>query len=264
MTSITAIVAQADFFLSNAGIIGIIFDIKGFMAAAVFFELSPKMTQVFNSLQIKRLATVCVALATMSGCASVQYSALEKVGIHKRDILVDRVEDARDAQSETREQVVSAYEELSELINYDGGELEEKYERLSKDVDRSRDSVDDLDGHLSDIDRVSEDLFDEWESELDLYTSAALRKDQEQKLSLARSQFARMRQRMQKARDRVDPVIAVLSDNVLFLKHSLNAQALATLRGQSTILEGQVDALIRDMKVAIDEADAFIVRMRGS
>jgi len=221
------------------------------------------MTQVFGNLQIARIVAFCVWLAILSGCASVQYSALEKVGIHKRDILVDRVEDARDAQSETREQLVSAYDELSGLIGHDGGELEEKYNRLSKKVERSQDSIEEMDDCLSAIDRVSEDLFDEWETELDLYSSATLRKDQEQKLALARNRFTTMRQRMQNARDRVDPVVAVLNDNVLFLKHSLNAQALAALRGQATQLESQVDALIRDMQVAIDEADEFIGRMRG-
>ena len=211
-----------------------------------------------------RAGFVCALLFALTGCASVQYSALEKVGIHKRDILVDRVEDARDAQSETREQLVTAYEELSELVGHEGGELEKKYERLSKEVERSRKATQDLDEHLSDIDRVSEDLFDEWESELDLYSSAALRSDQERKLAQARRQFLMMRDRMQTARNRVDPVMAVLTDNVLFLKHSLNAQALAALRGQTAVLEGQVDALIRDMQVAIEEADAFINRMRGS
>ncbi len=222
------------------------------------------MTQLSGNLQIGRAGFVCTVLIALTGCASVQYSALEKVGIHKRDILVDRVEDARDAQAETREQLVTAYEELSELVGYEGGELEKKYERLSKEVDRSRDATEDLDEHLADIDRVSEDLFDEWESELDLYSSAALKADQEQKLKLARRQFLKMRDRMQTARNRVDPVMAVLTDNVLFLKHSLNAQALAALRGQTAVLEGQVDALIRDMQVAIDEADAFINRMKGS
>lgn len=222
------------------------------------------MTQLSRTLQIARSAFVGLLLLLMTGCASVQYSALEKVGIHKRDILVDRVEDARDAQTETREQLVSAYEQLSELVGHDGGELEKKYERLSKEVDRSRDATEDLDEHLSDIDRVSEDLFDEWESELDLYSSATLRSDQEKKLKTARRQFSTMRARMQTARDRVDPVMAVLSDNVLFLKHSLNAQALAAVRGQASVLEGQVDVLIRDMQLAIEEADAFISRMRGS
>jgi len=222
------------------------------------------MTHYFGNLQMLRMLLVYAAFLALTGCASVQYSALEKVGIHKRDILVDRVEDARDSQTETREQLVSAYEELSSLIGYDGGELEEKYDRLSRQVERSQDSTEELDDHLQDIDRVSEDLFDEWESELELYSSAALRADQEKKLALARRQFATMRKRMQTARDRVDPVMAVLNDNVLFLKHSLNAQALAALRGQASVLEGQVDELIRDMEIAIAEADAFIARMRGS
>jgi hypothetical protein len=210
------------------------------------------------------VVALLTAVVLLAGCSSVKYSALEKVGIHKRDLLVDSVEDARDTQSETREQVVSAYEELSALIGYDGGELEEKYDRLSREVERSRDLTEELDEHLADIDRVSEDLFEEWEAELELYSSAALRADQAQKLKLARSQFGTMRAQMQKARSRVDPVMAVLSDNVLYLKHSLNAQALTALRGQATQLEGQVDALVADMQAAIEEADAFIARMRGS
>ena len=214
-------------------------------------------------LRLSHIALFGVLALAAGGCASVQYSALEKVGIHKRDILVDRVEDARDSQAETRENLVSAYEQLSALVGHDGGELEEQYERLNKKVERSRDSIDELDDRLSSIDRVSSDLFDEWESELDLYNSAALRSDQEKKLADARKQFWVMRERMQVARNRVDPVMAVLGDNVLYLKHSLNAQALAALRGQATLLEGEVDALIRDMQIAIDEADAFIANMRG-
>lgn len=221
------------------------------------------MTSCNRWQKINLAGAAGILLAVLSACSSMQYSALEKVGIHKRDILVDNVEDARDSQSETREQLVTAYEELTALIGYEGGELEKKYESLRKEVERSQDLTDELDEHLSDIDRVSKDLFKEWEAELDLYNSAALRADQAKKLSQSRRQFATMRDRMQKARDRVDPVMAVLSDNVLFLKHSLNAQALASLKGQVTLLEGQVDALIKDMQIAIDEADAFIVRMRG-
>ncbi|MGI9234805.1 MAG: DUF2959 family protein [Woeseiaceae bacterium] len=217
----------------------------------------------FN-LQILRIAAVLFWFVGLTGCASVQYSALEKVGVHKRDILVDRVEDARDAQADTRENLMSAYEELSALIGYEGGELKEKYERLSEAVDDAGDATEELDDRLVAIDRVSKDLFDEWESELDLYTDQRLRADQADKLALARRRFSQMRSRMQKARDRVDPVMAILTDNVLFLKHSLNAQALTALRGQAATLENQVDALIRDMQLAIDEADAFIGRMRGA
>ncbi len=208
-------------------------------------------------------ATICFLAIALGGCASAKYSALEKVGIHKRDILVDRVEDARDSQSETREHLVSAYEELSALIGHDGGELEKQYKRLDKDVERARDATDELDDRLKSIDRVSEDLFEEWESELELYSSQALRNEQAKKLAESRKQFKHMRDRMQVARNRVDPVMAVLNDNVLYLKHSLNAQAVAALRGEAASLEGDVEALIRDMQIAIDEADAFISKMRG-
>ncbi len=209
------------------------------------------------------IVTLCLLGVALGGCASAKYSALEKVGIHKRDILVDHVEDARDSQSETREHLVSAYEELSALIGHEGGELEKQYKRLDKEVRRASDATEELDDRLASIDRVSEDLFEEWESELELYSSQALRNDQAKKLAESRKQFKHMRDRMQVARKRVDPVMAVLNDNVLYLKHSLNAQAVAALRGEAASLEGDVEALIRDMQVAIDEADAFISRMRG-
>jgi len=210
-----------------------------------------------------RTALLCIIAISLGGCASAKYSALEKVGIHKRDILVDDVEEARDSQAETREHLVSAYEELSALIGHEGGELEEQYKRLNKEVERARDSTEELDDRLKSIDRVSEDLFEEWESELELYSSQALRDDQARKLAESRKQFKHMRNRMQVARNRVDPVMAVLNDNVLYLKHSLNAQAVAALRGEAANLEADVEALIRDMQIAIDEADAFISKMRG-
>lgn len=210
-----------------------------------------------------RFATLCVIAIALGGCASAKYSALEKVGIHKRDILVDNVEDARDSQAETREYLVSAYDKLSALIGHEGGGLEKQYKRLNKEVERARDATGELDERLESIDRVSDDLFKEWEAELDLYSSQALRDDQAMKLAESRRQFKRMRDRMQVARNRVDPVMAVLNDNVLYLKHSLNAQAVAALRGEAANLEADVEALIRDMQIAIDEADAFISKMRG-
>ena len=211
-----------------------------------------------------RHTLLLLAAASLAACSTVKYEALEQVGVYKRDILVDRVEDARDSQSETREELLAAYEELNILIGEEGGELERQYKRLDRKVERSKDAIEELDDHLAAIDEVSADLFEEWEEELAQYNSAALRADQEQKLRESRRQFTSLRQRMQVARDRVDPVMAVLNDNVLYLKHSLNARALDALRGEATALEGKVDALIADMQVAIDEANAFINQMRES
>ena len=53
-----------------------------------------------------------LVLPLLTACSSAQYAVMEKFGIHKREILVDRVEDARDSQEEAKQQFASALEEL--------------------------------------------------------------------------------------------------------------------------------------------------------
>ena len=45
------------------------------------------------------------ALAALSSCSNTYYGAMEKVGVHKRDIMVDRVESARNAQEDAQEHI---------------------------------------------------------------------------------------------------------------------------------------------------------------
>ncbi|MBG23974.1 MAG: DNA repair protein, partial [Idiomarinaceae bacterium] len=74
-----------------------------------------------------RWLTIATAVVFLAGCQSAYYGAMEKVGIHKRDILVDRVDDARDAQADAQEEFKSALERLDEMLQIDGGELEAQY-----------------------------------------------------------------------------------------------------------------------------------------
>ncbi|HAG41447.1 MAG TPA: DUF2959 domain-containing protein, partial [Pseudoalteromonas sp.] len=58
-------------------------------------------------------ASVLAITLTLSGCQSAYYSAMEKVGVHKRDILIDRVEETKDSQEESQEEFQSALERLT-------------------------------------------------------------------------------------------------------------------------------------------------------
>ena len=51
-----------------------------------------------NSLNTIGIFTLFAALV-LTGCSTVYYNTMEKLGFEKRDILVDRVENARDAQT---------------------------------------------------------------------------------------------------------------------------------------------------------------------
>jgi ElaB/YqjD/DUF883 family membrane-anchored ribosome-binding protein len=208
-----------------------------------------------------RLSCLIPLLFLFGGCTSVQYSAMEKVGVYKRDILVDRVEDAQEAQQAAKQEVRSAYEQFTALVKVDGGDLEKTYKRLQSAVDDTQESVAEVDDRIEAIEQVAEDLFDEWRDELDQYSSASLRRSSEQKLRDTRIRYQRMLDSMKRARSRIDPVLHVFQDHVLFLKHNLNARALASLKGEVTSIEGKVDQLISEMEAAIAEADRFIQTM---
>ena len=77
-------------------------------------------------------------------CESTYYNAMEKVGIHKRDILVDRVEDARDSQQDAQEEFRDALSQFRSVVSFDGGDLEKLYDRLNASYEDSAAAADDI------------------------------------------------------------------------------------------------------------------------
>ena len=74
-----------------------------------------------------RYLMMAAILIALLGCSSAYYGTMEKLGYHKRDLMVDRVEAAKDAQEDAKEQFKSALEKFSSVLKVDGGNLEEKY-----------------------------------------------------------------------------------------------------------------------------------------
>ena len=192
------------------------------------------------------------------GCSSAYYAALEQVGIPKREVLVDRVEAARDAQQDAQTQFKDALEQFKALVGYDGGKLEAMYESLRATSEASTAKAREVRDRIAAVKDVAEALFKEWEGELQQYSDADLRRKSQRQLNDTRGKYNRLVAAMDKAADRMDPVLAVLHDQVLFLKHNLNAAALGSLEGTSASLQKDVDTLIADMQAAIAEANRFI------
>ncbi|MDG5467326.1 DUF2959 domain-containing protein [Deltaproteobacteria bacterium IMCC39524] len=217
---------------------------------------------MLNSLFRPLLLVALLAVPfLLSACSSTQFAVMEKFGIHKREILVDRVEDARDSQQQAKEQFANALEEFSAVLNFQGGTLEEKYKKLNSVLEESENRAKDVRDRIDKVEDVAEALFDEWEDELKLYSSDSLRRSSAQKLKETRSHYQSLMTAMQRAEAKIEPVLTPLRDQVLYLKHNLNAQAIASLQSELGRVEGDVSALIREMEAAIREADAFIVRL---
>lgn len=211
-----------------------------------------------------RTVTLVVLLAAglvSSGCQSAVYRAYETFGVEKRDLLVKRVSAAREAQSEAREQFSSALDQFRALVTVDGGELEDKYDRMSAEYERSEARADEVRQRIEAVERVSGDLFDEWEEELGEYSDAKLRRDSQRLLRDTRQRYATLMTAMRRAEGTMDPVLDAFQDQVLVLKHNLNARAIGSLRAELASIERQTAALVADMDRAIAEANAFIESM---
>ncbi|BBN80199.1 DUF2959 domain-containing protein [Pseudoalteromonas sp. A25] len=213
---------------------------------------------------MKHFTLVTTFVCMLSGCQTAYYSAMEKVGIHKREILVDRVEATKESQQESQQEFQSALERLSTLINFDGGELQSAYEQLNDDYEASLASAEEVSVNINKVEDVAQALFDEWQDELTQYSSDKLKRESEKKLKQTQRQFDRLLRSMRSSESKMQPVLASLKDNVLYLKHNLNAQAIAAIRGEFKNLQTDIKTLIDDMNRSIADSNKFIEQMNSN
>ena len=178
-----------------------------------------------------------------------------------RDILVDRVEDARDVQQETTEEFKSALEKFRSVVHFDGGDLEKKFNTLSDALESSEKAAKKIGSRVDKVVDASNTLLEEWRDELQDYHDSALKQKASRQFDRTRDRATQLIAAMRKAEEKTEPVLAAFRDQVLFLKHNLNMQAITALTEETATIESNVAALIQDMEASIAEANAFINAM---
>lgn len=196
-----------------------------------------------------------------SACDTAYINAMDKMGYAKRDLLSNRVKSARDAQAEAKKDIQSALDQFGQVVAYQGGDLEATYKKLKGELQNSEDSAETVRNRIEAVENVADSLFSEWKTELGQYSNADLRRKSEAKLSQTKTRYNDMLAAMKRAEQRIDPVLKPLRDQVLYLKHNLNARALAAMKGELVKVDAQVDQLVREMNRSIAEADKFIQTM---
>ncbi len=207
---------------------------------------------------MSRILLALTAIVLLNSCSTVYYETMEQFGVHKRDILVERVEEARDSQEAAKQQFSSALEQFSSLLNFNGGDLQATYETLNSEFEKSEDRAATVRDRIRSVESVSGDLFSEWEDELDLYTNQNLRRSSETTLRETRALYQQLVTSMHTAENKMIPVIDAFRDQVLFLKHNLNSRAIASLRTELLTIENDISALIIDMEKSIAESNRFL------
>ncbi len=206
-------------------------------------------------------AIVSVLPLSLSSCDKAYMATMEKMGYAKRDILSTRVKSARDAQEDAKQEIQTTLEQFGKVVAYEEGDLEATYKKLNGELENSEDSAEAVRKKISDVESVADALFSEWETELGQYSSADLRRKSQAKLTQTKSRYREMLGAMKRAEQRIEPVLKPLRDQVLYLKHNLNARALSAIKGELVKVDAQVDQLVKDMNRSIAEADKFIQTM---
>ena len=67
---------------------------------------------------------------------------------------------------------------------------------------------------------------------------------------------------MRKTETRLDPVLTAMNNQVLYLKHNLNARAIQSLKQEVVKIDKDVDVLLAAIRKSVAEADAFIREMK--
>ncbi len=215
-------------------------------------------------MQIRHLTILPLVAILLSACASTYYATMEQLGVHKRDILVDRVEEARDAQVESKDQFKSALDRFSSVLGFEGGDLEEKYEQLNEQYEDSESKAEAVRERIAKVEDVAEALLEEWEDELGQYSSQSMRRSSERKLGQTRTEYKKLITAMKRAEAKMEPVLGAFRDQVLYLKHNLNARAISSLKQELVSVRSDISILIKEMESSISEADAFIKSLSES
>ncbi|MDX1554218.1 MAG: DUF2959 domain-containing protein, partial [Marinobacter sp.] len=223
---------------------------------------TPATASLISLPGLRRLGLLLLSAVLLGGCSSLYYNTMEKLGYEKREILVDRVENARDSQNEAQETFRSSLERFQSVVDTPDTALKDRYAEISDAYEDSKSSAEDVRDRIDKVEDVAEALFDEWEDELGEYESASLRRSSEQQLEETRTQYSQLISRMHNAEERMEPVLQAFQDQVLYLKHNLNAQAIGSLENELVGIRQDVDELIRNMEQSIAESEAFIQRFR--
>lgn len=176
----------------------------------------------------------------------------------KSELVVFRVEKARDSLETARTQFESALDHFCLIVDQPDTGLVEKYRQMKQELENSLYQAKRVHDRIRAVEEASEALFGEWELELEQYSSRSLRSTSRKQLKLTRQHYTRLMKAMHKAEEKIPPVLAAFNDQVLFLKHNLNAQAIAALHHELRSIGMDIATLITAMEKSIVEANSFV------
>jgi hypothetical protein len=219
--------------------------------------MNPVKLKIASASAVVTLGVFCLLFT--SGCQSIYNATMENVfGYEKRELFKKSVTALQEEQKDAQQEFKDAMTRLKELYDFKGGELESVYGKVKSSYDRCETEAKDVAGRIASMEDIAGAMFKEWEQEIQQYTNPNLAAASREQLRSTKDRYAQLSKTVRAAEAAMQPVLGQLKDNVLFLKHNLNASAIGSLQGEATNIQSQIEQLLVRMNASIAESDSFI------
>lgn len=216
-----------------------------------------------------KLSLVIFGLVSFAGCKSTvekwgreaKYSAWDMVGVEKRDLFKKEVEETKDSQKKSGEAVQDALTQLKAMTGFKGGDAEKQYNKYNDAYTKAEKRALELKANIKQVQNIANDLFEEWEKEIEQISTPDLKEKSRTSLNSTKSKYANLEVSLKKSEAKLDPVLKKLKDHVLFLKHNLNAKAFSALTIETVKIQKDIDSLVIDLNKSIAEAEKLTAEL---
>ncbi len=213
-----------------------------------------------------RQTILLVLILTLSSCANpikkaarnMKYSAWEKMGVEKRDLFKREVTNVKEEQTDSGEAFKDALTQLKEVYGFNGGNLENEYNKLNSSYKIAQEQSEEARASIEKLNTLSGDLFTEWKEEIKEIESKDLKKQSTEKLAKTKAKYNDLYEHLKTTEKKMGPVLTKFKDQVLFLKHNLNAEAIGGLKTEGKRIQSDIESLIQEMNQSTAEAEKFI------
>jgi len=223
---------------------------------------------MINTIKQLFCISACIFFSACSTLDKVQTSALEKVksvknnalvqvgAKSKHDLLFEQIEESIALQQETKQYIEQAYDVLANVSD-DVGDVEGQTKEINQAYQQSESLAQKLKAKITKVDRTAKTLFIEWRRELRQYNNKNLREKSAQNLDNTKQQYATVRESMQKSYQSIEPLLSLLHDNELYIKHNRSVAAMQGFQSEVKAAGSNIDGILADIETAITDSEAF-------
>jgi hypothetical protein len=211
---------------------------------------------------MKISGSVGVAVAIAAGVVLATAAAAQDAGVKQVEALVGASGQTVQAIADTKLQLLKTMDVYNALLADDAKDRKKLYKDLQREMAGTEKRRAEIATRAGAMALEADILFKKWEASTAAIESESLRKRSEERLTKTKASYAEIRASGDKAAGLYTPVMKTLADQVTYLGHDLNPDAVASLKPDADKLNKNVHELVKAIDDTITTTNGRIGSLR--